>query len=89
MTDDWQQEVSDRMKRLKLSLEALRSGKKLTPDPEKKKVEALIREVEKLLKAVEEDQSKGVHNFIYAQKILSDAEGKVHSAKKSILKWLE
>jgi hypothetical protein len=89
MTDDWQQEVSDRMKSLKLSLEALRGGKKLTPDPEKRKVEALIKEIEKLLKAIDEDKSKGVHNFIYAQKILSDAEGKVQSTQKSLSKRLE
>ena len=89
MTDDWQQEVSDRMKSLKLSLEALRGGKKVTPDPEKRKVEALIKEIEKLLKAIDEDKSKGVHNFIYAQKILSNAEGKVQSTRKSLSKRLK
>ena len=61
----------------------------MAPDPEKRKVEPLIKEVEDLLKAVDEDKSKGVHNFIYAKKLISEAEKKVLTTKKSISKWLE
>jgi hypothetical protein len=81
MTDKWQQEVSERMKKLELSLKTLTFGKK-TPDPEKRKTEILVKEVEDLLKAIHQDKSKGVHNFIYAQKLLSKAEEKVFMAKR-------
>ncbi len=77
MTDGWQREVSEQMKKLKLSLEALKVQKKLVPDPEKRKVEALTKEVEGALKAIDGDKSKGVHNFIYAQRLISEAEKKV------------
>jgi len=87
MTDEWQQEISHRTKRLKLSLETLKVQKKMAPDPEKRKVEALTKEVENLLKAIDEDKSKGVHNFIYANKLTSDAEEKVLSAKRALSKW--
>ena len=89
MTDDWQREVSERVKKLKVSLDGLRVQKKEIPGPEKKKVEVLTKEVEELLKAVEGDKSKGVHNFAYAQKLLSDAEGKVYSTRKALSKWIE
>lgn len=89
MTDEWQQEVSARMKRLKLSLETLRFQEKLTPDPEKRKVEDLTKEVERLLKPISEDKSRGVHNFAYAQKLMSEAEEKVLTTKKSLSRWLE
>ncbi len=89
IADDWQQEVSERMKKLKLSLDALKVQKKLAPDPEKEKVEAQTKEVEQLLKVVDGDKSKGVHNFIYAQSLIFKAEEKVNSAKRSISKWLE
>jgi len=89
MTDEWQQVISHRVKKLKLFLETLRFQKKMAPDPEKRKVEPLIKEVEDLLKAVDEDKSKGVHNFIYAKKMISEAEKKVLTTKKSISKWLE
>ena len=84
MTDEWQREVSEQMKKLKLSLEALRVKKKLVPDPEKRKVEVLIKEVEEALKVIDEDKSKGVHNFIYAKKLVSEAEKKVFSAKRTL-----
>lgn len=89
MTDEWQQEVSGRVKRLKLSLETLRFQEKLTPDPEKRKVEDLTKEVERLLKPISEDKSRGVHNFAYAQKLMSEAEEKVLTTKKSLSRWLE
>ena len=89
MTDEWQQEVSDRMKRLKLYLEALRVQKKMVPDLEIRKVEATIKEVEELLKAVDVDKSKGVHNFVYAKKLMSEAEKKIFTTKRSLSKWLE
>lgn len=87
MTDEWQQEVTDRMKKLKLSLETLRIQKKMAPDMEKRKVDVLTKDVEDILKAVHEDKSKGVHNFIYAKKLLSKAEEKVLSAKRTLSKW--
>jgi len=67
----------------------LRFQKKMAPDPEKRKVDALIKRVEDILKVVDEDKSKGVHNFIYTKKLLSEAEKKVFSAKRSLSKWLE
>jgi hypothetical protein len=89
MTDGWQGEVSDRMKRLKLSVETLKAQKKLVTDPEKRKVEAITREVEGVLKVIDEDKSKGVHNFIYTQKLMSEAEKRVLATKKVISKALE
>ncbi len=89
MTDEWQKEISERVKHLKLSLETLGFQKKMAPDPEKRKVEALTKEAEDLLKAVNEDKSKGVHNFLYSQKLVSKAEEKVLSAKRAISKWLK
>ena len=86
MTQKWQKEISDRMKRLKLSIEPLKSKKKLIPNPEKNKVEALTREVETLMKAVEEDESKGVHNFTYAQRLMSKAEEKFLSLERALSK---
>ena len=83
MTDKWQQEISERMKGVELSLKTLRSEKKI-PDSEKRKTEISVKEVEDLLKAIHQDKSKGVHNFIYAQKLLSKAEEKVFMAKKSL-----
>ena len=89
MTDEWQHEVSDRMKRLKLSLEALRAEKNSAPDPERKRIEALTKEVSLLLKSVDEDKSKGVHNFIYTQKVIAKAEEKVLPTKSSTAKSLD
>ena len=89
MTDGWQKDVSEQMKKLKLSLEALKIQKKLIPDPEKRKVEALTREVEEALKAIDGDKSKGVHNFIYAQRLMSEAEKRILITQKSIPKRLE
>ncbi len=88
MTDEWQQEVSDRMKRLKGSLEALGVEKKLTPES-RKKVEALTKEVNEFVKVVDEDKSKGVHNFGYAQGLMAKAEEKVLMIKHSIYRSLE
>ncbi len=84
MIDEWQQEVSDRMKKLKRSLETLRAQKKQAPDSEKSEMDALTKEVEELLKAIDKDKSRGVHNFIYAKRLTLDAEEKVLSAKKAI-----
>ena len=89
MTDGWQKEVSEQMKKLKLSLEDLRLRKKLLPDPEKRKLEALAKEVEKTLKAIDQDKSKGVHNSIYARRLMSEAEKKVLTTKRSISKEVE
>jgi len=86
MTDEWQREISDRMKKLKLHLEALRFQKKMVPEPEKGKVESLIKEVEDFLKAVDEDKSKGVHNFFYTKKLVLKAEEKLLFAKKTLSK---
>jgi hypothetical protein len=89
MTDGWQKEVSEEMKKLKLSVEALKVQKKLVSDPEKRKVEALTREVEEALKTIDEDKSKGVHNFTYAKRLMSKAEKRVLTTKKFISKDLE
>jgi hypothetical protein len=89
MTDGWQKDVSEQMKKLKLSLEALKIQKKLIPDPEKRKVEALTIEVEEALKVIDGDKSKGVHNFIYAQRLMSEAEKRILITQKSIPKRLE
>jgi hypothetical protein len=86
MTDEWQQEIAGRTKRLKISLETLRVQRKVVPDTEKKVVEALTKEAEDLLKAVGEDKSKGVHNFAYAQKLVGKAEERVFSAKRYLSK---
>ncbi len=84
MTEEWQKEISEKMKKLKLSLETLRLQKKVAPEPEKRKVEALTKEVENLLKTIEEDKSKGVHNFIYAQRLTAEGEEKVFSAQRAL-----
>jgi predicted transcriptional regulator len=89
MTDGWQKEVSGQMKRLKHSLEARRVQKKGVPNPEKQKIEALTGKVEEVLKAIDEDKSKGVHNFIYAKKLMSEAEKKALAAQKSFSKGLQ
>jgi hypothetical protein len=89
MTDEWQKETSDRMKKLKLSLETLRVQKKLVPDSEKREVETITKELEDLLKTIDEDKSKGVHNFVYGERLMSRAEEKISSTKRTISKWLE
>ena len=71
------------------SLEALRVREKRVLDPEKQEIEALSGKVKEALKAIDEDKSKGVHNFIYAKKLMSEAEKKVLAAQKSISKELE
>lgn len=85
MTDEWQREVSDRMKRLKLSVERLLAQMRITSESEKKKSNGL-REVEEILKVLEKDRSKGVHNFIYAQDLLLRAETQVLSTERSASK---
>lgn len=89
MTEEWQQEISHKMKKLKSSLGTLGFQKKLIPELEKRRVEALTKEIENLMKVIDEDKSKGVHNFIYAQNLISKAEEKVHSTKRFLSKWLE
>ncbi len=84
MTDEWQQDITSRIRKLRVSVEALRVQRKTMPDPEKKRVEALTKEAENLLKWVGNDKSKGVHNFAYAQKLVREAEKKVLSAKGSL-----
>ncbi|MDI7260766.1 MAG: hypothetical protein QME90_12700 [Thermodesulfobacteriota bacterium] len=86
MMDAWQREISEKMKKLRLSLETLMFQKKLAPESEKKKVEALIKEIENLVKVVEEDKSRGVHNFDYAKKLVSEAEKKVFNTQKFLSK---
>ncbi len=56
----------------------------MVPDPEKRKIEALTKEVENLLKVIDEDKSKGVHNFNYAKKLMAESEEKVLSAKRAL-----
>ncbi len=89
MTDEWQKEISDQREKLKLSLEALKVKKKQIFDSEQKKVEALTKEVENLLKAIDEDKSKGVHNVIYAKKLMSEGEEKVLLIQRSLSKQWE
>jgi hypothetical protein len=86
MTEGWQKEISDHMGKVKGSLEALRALKKRVPDPEKRKVESLTKEIEGALKAIDRDKSKGVHNFIYAEKLMSEAEKRLLATRKSISK---
>jgi hypothetical protein len=86
MTDEWQKETSEMMKRVRLSLETLRLQKKMAPDLEKRKIEALTKEVENLLRAVDEDKSRGAHNFFYARKLAAEGEQKVLSAQRSLSK---
>lgn len=86
MTDEWQKEVSDRMRKLRSSIERLSSQRRMTSETERKKVETLTREVEEILKTLEKDRSKGVHNFIYARELLLKAEEQVLSAEKSLSK---
>jgi hypothetical protein len=81
MTDEWQKEISKRMKNVKGSLETLWLQGKKAPEPDKRKIEALTKEVENLLKVIDEDKSRGVHNFIYAQKLAAEGEEKILSAK--------
>jgi hypothetical protein len=76
MTDDWQKEVSERTEKLRRYLEKVQVQKKQSPDMEKGKVATLAGEVEEVLKVIQEDRSKGVHNFSYATKLLSEAEKK-------------
>jgi hypothetical protein len=83
MTDEWQQDITSRIRKLRVSVEALRVQKKTIRDREKKRVEALTKEAENLLEWVGKDKSKGVHNFAYAQKLVKEAEEKVRSAKGS------
>lgn len=89
MPDGWQKEVSEQMKRLRLSLEALRAGKKVLPDTAKNEVDVLAKKVEEVLKAIDKDKSKGVHNFIYAKRLMSEVEKRVPTTKKTISKVLE
>ncbi len=89
MPDGWQKEVSDRMGKLKLSLEALKDRRKLISDPERSEVEALSREVREVLNAIAEDKSQGAHNFGYAKRLMSDAEKKILTAKRFISKATE
>jgi len=82
MTDQWQQEISDRLKRLKVSLEALRTREGGTPES-RRWAEASLREAEEWVRAIAEDKSKGVHNFVYAQELMAKAEAKVLAIRQS------
>ena len=82
MTDAWQREISEKLRRVRGLLELLKAEKKKASELERRKVETIVKEAEGLLSAVEKDESKGVHNFIYAQKLISEAEGKILSIKK-------
>jgi len=84
MPEEWQREVSEQMKKLKLSLATLRSQKKWAHDLEKGKVEALTKEVEEALKAIGEDKSQGAHNFVYAKRLMLEA-GKKALTSRSLL----
>jgi hypothetical protein len=72
------------MKKLKHSLQALRVQEKRVSVPERQKIEALAGKVEEALKAIDRDKSKGVHNFIYARKLMSEAGKRVLEAQKPI-----
>jgi hypothetical protein len=89
MPDGWQKEVSSQMRKLKLSLEALKDQRKLVSDPERRKVEALTKEVEESLRVIGEDKSQGAHNFVYTKRLMSEAEKKVLTAKTLISKVSE
>ncbi|HSB03683.1 MAG TPA: hypothetical protein VLK23_00720 [Thermodesulfobacteriota bacterium] len=86
MTDEWQQEISDRIKKLKLSLEAIQRERMPGSGPEKKKVESLVTEVNKLLRGIEEDKSKGVHNYTYARRLIGLAEENLLAIRGPIAK---
>jgi hypothetical protein len=89
MTDGWQSEISEEVKKLRRSLEVLRGQRKLVSDPEKRKIEALTKEAEEALRAIDEDKSKGVHNFIYAKRLISEGGKRVLTAKQPGSKDLE
>jgi hypothetical protein len=88
MTDDWQKEISEGMKRVKTSLVTLGLRKNIS-EAEKRRRRDITREVEDLLKTIEQDKSKGVHNFSYTQSLISKAEEKVQSIQKSTSKTEE
>ncbi len=87
MTEGWQKEVSGQMKRLKHSLDVLRAQKEGMLDPERRTI--LSGNVEEILNAIERDKSKGVHNFNYAKKLMSEAEKRVWDTQKSISRRVE
>jgi len=78
----WQREVSDRLKNLRLSLESFKAQQRRFPDSDQSRVETLTKEVANLLQAVEDDRSTGAHNVPYAEKLISEAEGKALSIKR-------
>jgi hypothetical protein len=82
MTDQWQRDISQKLARAKASLESLRTESKKMPDSERKMAETVIREAEALVKAVEQDRSKGVHNFTYARALLFRAEAEILSVER-------
>lgn len=79
MPEGWRRETSDEMRKLKLSLDALRRQRRSIPDPEGRRIEAFAEEV---LKVIGEDKSQGAHNFIYAKRLLSESEKKILTAEK-------
>jgi hypothetical protein len=81
MTDEWQMEIAGRIATLTASLDMLRARKKEIPDPERRKTDAVTKEIEQLLKVIQQDKSKGVHNYTYATRLLSEAERKVLMVK--------
>jgi hypothetical protein len=89
MTEGWQKEVSGQMERLKRSLEVWRVQRKGVPNLEKHDREALTGKVEEVLKVIDEDKSKGAHNFIYAKKLLSEAEKKALATQTSFSRRLQ
>jgi hypothetical protein len=84
MTDDWQREVSDRTQKVKLSLEALKVEGKSNSGPGRKRIEVVAKEVNEFLKVIHADKSKGVHNFVYAQRLIGKAEERILAIKNSI-----
>jgi inorganic triphosphatase YgiF len=89
MTDEWQKEISDQIKRLKYALGVLRVTKKRVPDPEKQTMASVTGKVEEALKAIDKDKSKGVHNFLYAKKLMSQAEKEVLATQKPFSKGVQ
>ena len=72
MTDEWQKEISDRMKRLRVSLETVRVEKKLGIES-RKRVELLMKEADDLLKVISEDKSRECRDYV--QGLMADAGG--------------
>ncbi len=77
------------MKRLRFSLEALGSRKKLLSNQDQREIEAVRRKMEEIQKAIDQDRSKGAHNFNYAKQLISEVEKRVLATQTAITKKSE